>query len=352
MEERRKEDASRQPSLKLTKAPPPPPSPRTKWTRRVPHPVLIGHAASLSQAVEETEYELAQKVTGMEDPRTTVPCEPAGLSMGDRRQKKKGKDGEKLHKAAVPEAYMVFGNEGESQRLAPSVVTLEKPGATVEAEAVKGAGKGEGDLIDGSAPDVLTMKFDVSFVDEKARMAFADKQRHKLAQLLRIPVEEIHVRMAVPGSPITVVTFEITPNVVRRAREDEEVTADSRPFDNPVLDVAVMATADETAKAIMGRMKTICGPKVPINRASLVPGMAGTPMKDRNVKFSGGADEPVPPPPPRTKWTRRVPHPVLIGHAAFLPRTNRTRRAPCRSRPTSSRARSWRTARSATRARS
>ena len=23
------------------------------------------------------------------------------------------------------------------------------------------------------------------------------------------------------------------------------------------------------------------------------------------------------PPPPRTKWTRRVPHPVLIGHAAY-----------------------------------
>ena len=28
---------------------PPPPPPRTEWTRRVPHPVLIGHAASLSQ---------------------------------------------------------------------------------------------------------------------------------------------------------------------------------------------------------------------------------------------------------------------------------------------------------------
>ena len=24
------------------------------------------------------------------------------------------------------------------------------------------------------------------------------------------------------------------------------------------------------------------------------------------------------PPPPRTKWTRRVPHPVLIGHTASL----------------------------------
>ena len=37
-----------------------------------------------------------------------------------------------------------------------------------------------------------------------------------------------------------------------------------------------------------------------------------------------------PPHPPRTKWTRRVPHPVLIGHATPRPspRTNRTRRAP------------------------
>ena len=28
------------------------PPPRTKWTRRVPHPVLIGHAASLSQVLK------------------------------------------------------------------------------------------------------------------------------------------------------------------------------------------------------------------------------------------------------------------------------------------------------------
>ena len=29
-----------------SRPPPPPPPPRTEWTRRVPHPVLIGHAAS------------------------------------------------------------------------------------------------------------------------------------------------------------------------------------------------------------------------------------------------------------------------------------------------------------------
>jgi hypothetical protein len=35
------------------------------------------------------------------------------------------------------------------------------------------------------------------------------------------------------------------------------------------------------------------------------------------------------PPPPRTKWTRRVPHPVLIGHAASLT-PHRRGRAPQR----------------------
>ena len=33
------------------------------------------------------------------------------------------------------------------------------------------------------------------------------------------------------------------------------------------------------------------------------------------------------PPPPRTKWTRRVPHPVLIGHAASLPQVRADRLA-------------------------
>ena len=39
---------------------PPPPPPRTKWTRRVPHPVLTGHAASLSQARFESSEDKIQ----------------------------------------------------------------------------------------------------------------------------------------------------------------------------------------------------------------------------------------------------------------------------------------------------
>ena len=41
-------------SSKRCPPPPPPPSPRTKWTRRVPHPVLIGHAASLTPYESDT----------------------------------------------------------------------------------------------------------------------------------------------------------------------------------------------------------------------------------------------------------------------------------------------------------
>ena len=46
---------------------------------------------------------------------------------------------------------------------------------------------------------------------------------------------------------------------------------------------------------------------------------------------------PPPPPPPRTNWTRRVPHPVLIGHAASLtpypPRPRPSRRSAAASAP-------------------
>jgi len=44
-------------------------------------------------------------------------------------------------------------------------------------------------------------------------------------------------------------------------------------------------------------------------------------MADRE-KHAIGDNERPPPPAPRTKWTRRVPHPVLIGHAASLTKTN------------------------------
>ena len=266
MEEKNKEEASRQPSLKLTKA------------------------------VEETEYELAQKITGVEDPRTSVPCEPAGLSTGDRRQKKKGKEGEKLHIAAIPEAYMAFGTEGESQRLAPSVVTLEKPGSKLDDEMAKATadGKPVPELLANSVPDLLQLKFDISFVDEKARAQYADAQRVKLAKLLGIPEDCVRVRTAIPGSPITVVTFEITPGIIRRSAEDSTLVHVARPFDNPVLDVGVTSVQDEVAEAMMEKLQTIIGPKVPISRMSVVAGKGGAPMKDRNVKFGGGGQEQVP----------------------------------------------------------
>jgi hypothetical protein len=47
--------------------PPPPPPPRTKWTRRVLHPVLIGHAASLTrQAARAKAREVERRCLALE----------------------------------------------------------------------------------------------------------------------------------------------------------------------------------------------------------------------------------------------------------------------------------------------
>jgi hypothetical protein len=48
-------DATAEQGIDLRARSPPPPSPRTKWTRRVPHPVLIGHAASLPGCSSSTK---------------------------------------------------------------------------------------------------------------------------------------------------------------------------------------------------------------------------------------------------------------------------------------------------------
>jgi len=63
---------------KAVAAPNPPPPPGTKWTRRVPHPVLIGHAASLSQAVA------AAAASALRPDRFSHGCAAAALRLAER----------------------------------------------------------------------------------------------------------------------------------------------------------------------------------------------------------------------------------------------------------------------------
>mgnify|MGYP003705581659 CR=1 FL=1 len=62
---------------------------------------------------------------GDENAKTRLPSEPSGISTGDRNQKRKGKDAQKVELAAVPEHYMAFGTEGESQRLPIDAAAVE-----------------------------------------------------------------------------------------------------------------------------------------------------------------------------------------------------------------------------------
>ena len=46
--------------------------------------------------------------------------------------------------------------------------------------------------------------------------------------------------------------------------------------------------------------------------------LTGTPLQNNLMELWSLLHFLMFPPPPRTKWTRRIPHPVLIGHAASL----------------------------------
>ena len=258
----------------------------------------------LTKSYEECTYALKDKIPGYEDPRTSHASEPLDLGFDARQNKKKGKEALKLEMPAVPEAYMAFGQEGASQRLMPGVVTLEKPGAN----AVKGKGKGEwsdeeeepqapikGKDMISSAPDVIQMKFDVAFVDDDARQAFALKQATKLAQFLQLPEDYVSVRSAMPGSPMTVVAFEIMAGAAARSAggraPDQGMARTNRPFDSPVLEVGVVSAIEEHADALQIFMAQIVGNQVPVQRikgGKAVAGVLGG-AHAKNVKF--GADE-------------------------------------------------------------
>jgi hypothetical protein len=68
---------------------------------------------------------------------------------------------------------------------------------------------------------------------------------------------------------------------------------------------------------------TMGPPQRPVSREDAVVGNAAT----STARPTPGGQGP-PPPSPRTKWTRRVPHPVLIGHAAFLSQAGGRSRTP------------------------
>ena len=63
---------------------PPPPPPRTKWTRHVPHPVLIGHAASLSQTFDPLEEGCQLDRETLEDHLAEAPPPPPSPSRTNR----------------------------------------------------------------------------------------------------------------------------------------------------------------------------------------------------------------------------------------------------------------------------
>lgn len=172
---------------------------------------------------------LKNKVHGYEAQRTDFASQPLNLGDDAQKNKKKAKGSLKLNLSAVPEAYLAFGQDGvESKRLLPGIITLETPAAKGEKKKKFWSDDTEmesrrPELLMGNedvsslSPDIVQIKFDVAFVDDEARQAFAFQQGGKLAALLQLPEHFVCVRSALPGSPVTLVTFEIVSGAAVRS---------------------------------------------------------------------------------------------------------------------------------------
>jgi hypothetical protein len=258
----------------------------------------------LEKSYEECNYVLKNKVHGYEAQRTDFASQPLDLGDDARKNKKKGKGSLKLNLPAVPEAYLAFGQDGvESKRLLPGIITLENPAAKGEKEKKLSSDDTEmesrrPELLMGNedvsslSPDIVQIKFDVAFVDDEARQAFAFQQGGKLAALLQLPEHFVCVRSALPGSPVTLVTFEIVSGAAVRsmAAGTQSLVRTNRPFDSAVLEVKVVSAVDKHASALVSLMTQVVGNTVPVQRmkgGKVAAGGSGAVGQAKNVKFDG-----------------------------------------------------------------
>ena len=89
--------------------------PRTKWTRRVPHPVLIGHAASLSQESEAgvaAERSRAEEELRGAGPAREVACGSGAEGVGGACERGAGPDADARGSAGGGGAGSVSGDRG------------------------------------------------------------------------------------------------------------------------------------------------------------------------------------------------------------------------------------------------
>lgn len=72
----------------------------------------------------------------------------------------------------------------------------------------------------GESGEVLEIKFDVTLRNDEERQAFARTQRTKLAKMLGLSPEAIEILDVKPGSPVTIMRFQIGSQEASRIRSD------------------------------------------------------------------------------------------------------------------------------------
>jgi hypothetical protein len=345
--------------------PPPPPS-RTKWTRRVPQPVLIGHAASLSQ-VSRPMPVTAVRIVEIAETSITLEWDPARFPRTTSFLLRWG--GEGADEAAeaettattftatglatgVPVTFSIFSrnfnDDGYETAGMSAVVTPIVPPGYVTTLTVTNVTSTSVTLC--YSPDELTNVTRAKMqLKRSSAAAWADAEE----RVCRIDEQYV-------SAPPSCGTCYTAAGLVTGVRYDFRVlqrnsnqagyraaaaqVVSGVPVFRPTRSVSNLRVVGVTTEAVYLEFDEPDGVDKPLAYKVVFRREAGGPEEEsmefpagflpvnvsglardvpylfrvigRNLNADGYA-----PPPLRTKWTRRVPHPVLIGHATSLPRT-------------------------------
>eukprot|EP00960_Hanusia_phi_P000470 13253-Hanusia_phi.AAC.1 len=171
-------------------------------------------------------------------------------------------------------------------------------------EAAGGGGRGDGE--DGE--EVVEIKFDRAFVNDEERLEFAKEQRRKLAKLLGVAPESIEILEVKPGSPVTMIRFQISSQDASRLSSSSprpEVSPAQPPadededegFDAPALGVEMLSAGGAGShSALTQKLQASLPPQVRItDRAMerrLVPSAPAEMMAGGGRREVGGQEAP------------------------------------------------------------
>ena len=160
----------------------------------------------------------------------------------------------------------------------------------------------------GEQEEVMEIKFDRAFANDEERLEFARQQRNKLAKLLGVTPESIEILEVKPGSPVTMIRFQISRQDASRLSPSSP-PADEAPahssaeggaaesFDAAPLGVEMLSAGDSDSHSLLtAKLQASLPPQVAFTDRAMqrrpVPSAPAEVMAGGGRRETGGQEAP------------------------------------------------------------